>query len=137
MNGEGHVLDHRLRDRVGGRQNLLLWWPFCFGLAGNRAAPMGQGLANVLAIFAPAVAFVLAFLTSFVLVFLTLRVLLNVAGDFAARPPRRRPPQRRWWAFYLLSPDKDLPWRPPVAISASRGRALLERARVQPRNCRL
>jgi hypothetical protein len=98
---------------------------------------MGHVLANVLAIFAPAVAFVLAFLTSFVFVFLTLRVLLNVARDFAARPPRRRPPQRRWWAFYLLSPDEDLPWRPPVAISASRGRALLERARVQPRSCRL
>ena len=99
----------RLRVRLEGHQETggpLAW--ICRKLELHE---MRLVLANVLAIFAPVVAFLLAFLTSFVLVFLMLRVLLNVARDFAARPPWRRPPQRRWWPFYLLSPDKGLPWR--------------------------
>jgi hypothetical protein len=74
---------------------------------------MGLVLANVLAIFAPAVAFVL--------IFLTLCVLLKVARDVAHRPPWRRLPQRRRRPFYLLSPIKRLRWRLPVAISAVAG----------------
>jgi len=48
---------------------------------------MGHVLANLLAIFAPVVAFVLVFLTSC--------ALLKVARDVAAGPRWRRPPQRR------------------------------------------